>query len=304
MLLSLEQLRCVLVKLSAPEKQTTKVCSTVPQLHLFTLSWAWQLPSAECYLQGSKKVTSMQSATAMVLLANNPLRLMELRRPSNQCCGKGKKADMVQVNTEEAPPYDELFINAVYCKTIGDTHPEEILIDYVHTLWCNEAYTIVQLPASASSKGTASLYIKVNSGAGGNMLLLHVFECLYPNCISQAGLATGLDHVSTSLTAYNGSHIPLYGALHGTIICQPGSPGTQPCKVNSYWHVADTPNPAILGLPSYKRFAVVKMNCAITVVQPNTNPPSPAPAPTTTAFKPTTGGPCSNQIHQIHWWLD
>ena len=162
------------------------------------------------------------------------------------------------------------------------------MVDDVHAPWCNEAYTTVQLPSSASSKGTASLCTKVNTGAGGNVLPLCVFQCLYPNWISPDGLPPGLDHVSTRLTAYNESHIPLYGALCGPIIWQPGSPGAQPCKINSYWYIADTPGPAILGLSSCKRLAVVKMNCAVTVIQPDTKPPSPVPAPTATMVKPAT----------------
>ena len=101
-----------------------------------------------------------------------------------------------------------------------------IVADDVCALQCNEAYTTVQLPATTSSKGTASLHIKVDTGAGGNMLPLHVFQCLYPNQISLDGLPTGLDHVSTRLTAYNRSSIPLYGALCGPIIWWLGSPGT------------------------------------------------------------------------------
>ena len=132
---------------------------------------------------------------------------------------------MVQVNTEEAPLYNELFIDVVHCGTVGDTYPEEIVVDDVHAPWCNGSYTMVQLPASASSKGTASLHVKVDTGAGGNVVALCVFQCLYPNWISLAGLPTGLDHVSTRLTAYNGSHIPLYGTLCGPIIWQPGGPG-------------------------------------------------------------------------------
>ena len=126
------------------------------------------------------------------------------------------------------------------------------MVNDIHAPWCNEAYTTVQLPASASSKGTASLHIKVNTRAGGNVLPLHVFKHLYSNQISPAGLPTGLDHAS-GLTAYNGSHIPLYGALHGPITWQPGCPGARPHKVNSYWYVADTPGPAILGLPSCEK---------------------------------------------------
>ena len=151
---------------------------------------------------------------------------------------------------------------------------------------CNEAYTTIQLPASASRKGMASLHIKVNTRAGGNVLPLYVFQCLYPDQISPAGLPIGLDHVSTRLIAYNGSHIPLYGALCGPITWQPDYPGTQPHRVNSYWYVADTPGPAILGLPSSEKLAVVKMNHAITVRQPSTHP---APVSTTVATtKPAT----------------
>ena len=32
-----------------------------------------------------------------------------------------KKADMVHVNTEEAPPCNELFVDVVNCGTVGDT---------------------------------------------------------------------------------------------------------------------------------------------------------------------------------------
>ena len=158
---------------------------------------------------------------------------------------------------------------------------------------------MVQLPASTSSKATASLHVKVNTGAGGNVLLLCVFQHFYPNQISPDDLPTGLDLVSTRLTAYNGSHIPLYGALHGPIIWWPGGPDTQPCKVNSYWYVTDTPSHAILGLQSCKRLVVVKINCAIKVIQPKTKPPSPAPAPTVTAVKPTAAPAAAKPIKSM-----
>ena len=54
--------------------------------------------------------------------------------------------------------------------------------------WFNEAYTTIQLPASASRKGTASLHVKVDTRAGGNVLALCIFQLLYPNQISPAGL--------------------------------------------------------------------------------------------------------------------
>ena len=81
-------------------------------------------------------------------------------------------------NTKEAPTYDELFIDAINYGTVGNTHPKEIMVGDICTPQCNEAYTTVQLPASSSRKGTASLCIKVNTGAGGNVLPLWVFRHL------------------------------------------------------------------------------------------------------------------------------
>ena len=159
---------------------------------------------------------------------------------------------------------------------------------------CNEAYTTIKLPASASRKGTASLHIKVDTRAGGNVLPLCVFKCLYPDQISPAGLPTGLDHVNTRLTAYNRSHIPLYGALQGPITWQPDHPGACPHRVKSYWYIADTPGPTILGLPSSEKLAIVKMNCGISVRQPGTHS---APVPTTAATnKPATAPEAAKPI--------
>ena len=126
------------------------------------------------------------------------------------------------------------------------------------------------------------------------MLPLCVFQCLYPDQISPAGLPTGLDHISTRLTTYNGSHIPLYGALCGPITWQLDCPGSQPHRVNSYWYISDTPGPAILGLPSSEKLAVVKMNCAITVRQPGTHPASVSTTVATT--KPATAPEAAKSI--------
>ena len=66
---------------------------------------------------------------------------------------------MVQVNTEEEPPCNELFIHEINYGTVGNDHPEEIVVDNICAPQCNEAYTMVQLPASASSKRMASLHV-------------------------------------------------------------------------------------------------------------------------------------------------
>ena len=175
---------------------------------------------------------------------------------------KGKKADHIGVHTEE-PPCDEIFL------------------DNVHAPNTNEAYTTVCLPASASNKGMTSLQVRVDTGASRNVLPLCLFRHLYPNCIDKTCHPTGLNVSNTSLTAYNGTQIPLFGSLHGPIIWQPGSPNQQPHQIISCWYVADTPGPAILGIPSSERLEAVKMNCAVKVIQGTSHLPGPTPAPAT-----------------------
>ena len=122
----------------------------------------------------------------------NAIDVGEDHSPQDEIALHGIKANVTPVatghttgKTTGVPTHDELFIDAINYGTIGNTHPEEIMVGVVCTPWCNEAYTTVQLPASASRKGTASLHIKVNTRAGGSVLPLYVFQHLYPNQISQ-----------------------------------------------------------------------------------------------------------------------
>ena len=225
-------------------------------------------------------------------------------RTHNTHQGWKNKTDTIDVR-EDHSPQDEIALHHIqHSTTTQNTHPEEIMVGDVHAPQCNEAYTTIQLPASASRKGTASLRIKVDTGAGGNVLPLHVFQCLYPDQISPAGLPTGLDHVNTRLTVYNGSHIPLYGALWGPITWQPDCPGARPHRVKSYWYIADTPGPTILGLPSSEKLAVVKMNCAITVRQPCTHPVSTTVATNKPATAPEAAKPIRSTDDLINEFLD
>ena len=161
-------------------------------------------------------------------------------RNHNTHQGWKNKTDTIDVR-EDHSPQDEIALHHIqHSTTTWNTHPKEIMVGDVCAPQSNEAYSTIQLPASASRKGTASLHIKVDTRAGGNVVPLHVFQRLYPDQISPAGLPTGLDHVNTRLTAYNGSHIPLYDALQGPITWQPDHPGACPHRVKSYWYVADT----------------------------------------------------------------
>ena len=112
-------------------------------------------------------------------------------------------------------------IKVYYLTTTGVSHS---------TTWWqqwDEAYMVIKLPASANSKGTASVHVKIDTRSGGNILPLHLFQQLHPKQTSPDGLPIGLDPVQTKLTAYHGSPIPLYGILHSPILWQPNTPGAQ-----------------------------------------------------------------------------
>ena len=114
-------------------------------------------------------------------------------RNHNNCRGWDNKTDTIDVSKDHNPQ-DEIALHYIQPNvTVRNTHLKEIMVGDVHAPQCNEAYTTIQLPASASRKGTALLHIKVNTRAGGNVLPLCVFRCLYPDQISPAGLPTGLE---------------------------------------------------------------------------------------------------------------
>ena len=201
---------------------------------------------------------------------------------------KGREPQAAKAKTEKRPPHKDLFIAAMDCEMVGDMHPKEMIIDNISSQQCNEAFTVIKLPASASSKGTASVHVKIDTGPGGNILPHHLFQQLHPKQTSPDGLPISLDPVCTKLTAYNGSLIPLYGILHGPILWQPNTPGAQPCMIHSCWYIADTPGPALLGLPVCKKLAVVQVNCTVGTTQPNKSLTGTTPTQAARAAKPLT----------------
>ena len=172
------------------------------------------------------------------------------------------------------------------CGMVGDVHPKEMIIDNISSQQCSEAYTVIKLPASASSKGTASVRVKIDTRSAGNIVPLRLFQQLHPKQTSPDGLPIGLDPVQTKLTAYNGSLIPLYGVLNGPLLWQPSTPGAQPCMIHSYRYITDTPGPALLGLPACEKLAVVQLNCAVKTTQPDRSLTGTTPTQAARATKP------------------
>ena len=58
--------------------------------------------------------------------------------------------------------------------------------------------------------------------------------------------------------------------------------------IHPYWYIADTPGPALLGLPACEKLAVVQVNCAVGMTQPDRSLTGTAPTQAARATKPPT----------------
>ena len=228
-----------------------------------------------------RRVAEEQNAKAATPLTHKH----PINHPISKNREKGREPQAAKAKTEKKPPHKDLFVAAMNCGMVGDMHPKEMIIDNISSQQCSEAYTVIKLPASASSKGTASVCVKIDTGSGGNILPLCLFQQLHPKQTSPDGLPIGLDPAWTKLTAYNGSPIPLYGVLHGPIFWQPSTPGAQPHMIHSYWYITDTPGPALLGLLACEKLAVVQVNCAVKTTQPDRSLTSTTPTQAARATK-------------------
>ena len=86
----------------------------------------------------------------------------------------------------------------------------------------------------------ATLKVKVDTGAQGNILPVRTFKRMYPELLDESGVPSKrhLRHRPTILTAYNGAAM----AHHGTIVIQ-CSYGKRQCDTEFY--VVETPGPVI-----------------------------------------------------------
>ena len=85
---------------------------------------------------------------------------------------------------------------------------------------------------------------------------LRAFAKLFPNRLTKTGMPTGLRKCNTKLRAYNGTNIPQLGALD-TPITWKDEETQEVNKMDTTFYIADTPGPAILGLPSCSRLRLL-----------------------------------------------
>ena len=199
--------------------QATDIICTVPPINTLPVDTTALLKTQHVMVVG-KRVTGKQNTTALTPLVHKH----PVINPSSKVMKRGENHKLPKPKQRKRPLHKDLFVAAMDCGTVGHVHPKEMIINNISSQWGNEAYTVIKLPASASSRGTASVHVKIDTGSGGNILPLCLFQQLHPKQTNPDGLPIGLDPVQTKLTAYNGSTIPLYGIIHGPILWQPSTP--------------------------------------------------------------------------------
>ena len=118
-----------------------------------------------------------------------------------------------------------------------------------------EAITTVRIEPHPGRQ--TNLSGKADTGAMGNILPLRIFKKLYPKHIDQKGAPTNTVKTDVKLMAYNNTSIPQYGTIKF------------PCKhkdsnwIDTTFHVADTENPVIFGLPTCQSLGMVILNCTV-----------------------------------------
>ena len=147
--------------------------------------------------------------------------------------GKQKQTHNVDVGNDYDPHCDEVHVNTTAINIIVLT----------------EAWATVTKSVEIGPDHHGSLWCKINTGVSSNVMPLCVFAKLFPSHITTDGKPTRLHPCETRLTVYNGSNILQFGALGTAIEWTPkGHQGSK--HLQTRWYVADSPGPAILGLPS------------------------------------------------------
>ena len=85
---------------------------------------------------------------------------------------------------------------------------------------------------------------------------LRAFSKLFPRLVTTDRTPTELRPTRTCLSAYNGSTIKQYGTLDTAIDWKPERKNVIN-RLHTQWYIADTPGPAILGLPSCLKLGIV-----------------------------------------------
>ena len=130
----------------------------------------------------------------------------------------------------------------------------------------DEVYATLRITLKDRPDTPATLRVKVDTDAQGNVMPLRTFQRMYPSNIDTEGIPVrgSLEHRDTFLTAYNGQLIRQYGTTRLKCVHETTTHEAE-------FFVADTPGPVILGLPSCRKLNLVTMNCAVSEHPPPLN---------------------------------
>ena len=107
----------------------------------------------------------------------------------------------------------------------------------------------------------ASLKVKVDIGAQGNILQMRTFKRMYPELLDESGVPSKR-HLRHRPPDTNTDGLQWCSHdTHGTIVI-PCSYGKRQCETESC--VVETPGPVILGLSTSRHLNLVTLNCAVT----------------------------------------
>ncbi len=99
--------------------------------------------------------------------------------------------------------------------------------------------------------------VKIDTGAQGNVMPIRMFHRMFPSWLDAEGYplpGTTDCQPRVTLTAYNGSVIKNYGS----VLISSKSPAVP--WTDCIFHVAETPGPAILALPSSRQLQLVTLH--------------------------------------------
>ena len=164
---------------------------------------------------------------------------------------------------EGDPAFDEVMIHASLADQKRPEDLKQITLADISIDVMIEAFATVDMPVALEKR--ANLRWKVDTGAG-NVMPLQAFAKLFPNRLMKTGMPTGLRKCNTKLKAYNKTNIPQLSALETTITWK-YEETKEVNKMDTTFYVADTPGPAILGLPSCSRLRTVYLNCSVQLMK-------------------------------------
>ena len=93
--------------------------------------------------------------------------------------------------------------------------PKQIILTDISIDMMTEAFAIVDI--CVALKKRTSLWCKVDTGAGWNVMLLWAFAKLFPSQLTKTEMPTRLQACNIKLRAYNGTNIPQLSAWDTTI---------------------------------------------------------------------------------------